>query len=87
MPMLYNSFYGKDVHWIADSVRQEVQDLLTPKPVYSGLFIPQLTTSEIEIAFKESLQAGAGGISLFELGSMDKDKWSALKAVSTGSRF
>lgn len=85
MPMLYNSFYGKDVHWIADSVRQEVQDLRTPKPVYSGLFIPQLTASEIETAFRESLQAGAGGISLFELGSMDKDKWSALKAVSTGS--
>ncbi|HLE31980.1 MAG TPA: family 10 glycosylhydrolase [Bacteroidota bacterium] len=82
MPMLYHSFYNQDVHWIAGSIRKEIQELKRPRPLYSGLFVPSLKPLEIEIAFTESLAAGASGIVLFELKSMNEEQWSALKAVA-----
>ncbi|MCX6120910.1 MAG: family 10 glycosylhydrolase [Ignavibacteriales bacterium] len=82
MPMLYHNFYNKDISWIAECTHKEINELKNPRPLYSGLFIPELTATEIKIACTKSVEAGASGISIFDLNSMDEEKWSAFKMVS-----
>lgn len=84
MPMLYQNFYNEGIDWIAENIKKEVKNLKSPKPIYSGLFIPQLSASEVKLAFTKSVDAGASGVSLFSLDIMDNEKWSAFKEVSKG---
>lgn len=79
MPMLYNSFYGKGIDWIREMTKEGVENLKSPKAVYSGLFVPALSAEELKKVYKDSLEVGGAGISLFNLASMDNSKWKALK--------
>lgn len=81
-PMLYHNFYYGDIAWIGERTKEEIKDLVVQKPIYSGLFVPALSPSELEQAVTVSMKAGAAGVSLFDLGTMDDAKWKSFKAAT-----
>lgn len=91
-PMNYNDFYLQPASWVGTVTAEEVQS--TDRPVYSGLFIcrdwqhkasivdPEnsgLIPSEIPVAVKASVDAGAAGVCLFTPESMTDDHWKAFE--------
>ena len=53
----------------------EIEDMVVDKPLYSGLFVPQLTPDELRQVYKIALDSGAKGVSLFALGSLKEAHW------------
>jgi uncharacterized lipoprotein YddW (UPF0748 family) len=81
-PMVYHSFYEKDMAWIEDAVRQGVKALASKVPLYSGLYMPSLNPDELVKAIDNSFAGGAAGICLFGYESMNEDHWKKfIKAV------
>ncbi|HEX9615218.1 MAG TPA: Tat pathway signal protein, partial [Bacteroidota bacterium] len=78
MPMLYHGFYNKDIEWIGEQTRKGVKSLRNPVPLYSGVFVPQLTPESLEEALTISLDAGAEGVVLFSAQSMTPGHWQRL---------
>ena len=87
-PMNYNDFYLKPASWVGEVTGEEVKS--TSSPVFSGLFIckdwknkaslvdPEnsgLTPSELPVAIRGAVEAGAAGICLFTPASMTDDHW------------
>lgn len=64
-PMLYHNFYNAPLDWIGEHIMRQIDDFNSPKPIYVGLFLPNLTPEELIEAINISKQAGAEGISLF----------------------
>ncbi len=79
LPMLYHGFYNEDLHWIKEQCKKGIAGMTVSKPLYSGLFIPDLTPDELKQAYKLSIRGGASGISLFSLGAMKEGHWKALQ--------
>ena len=93
-PMNYNDFYLEPAKWVGKVTKEEVKSVKKRGiPVYSGLFIcrewqrkaelidPEnsgLLPSEIAVAVKGAVKAGAKGICLFTPYSMTEDHWKAL---------
>ncbi|MEO1011426.1 MAG: hypothetical protein AAFX53_08985 [Bacteroidota bacterium] len=92
-PMNYNDFYIGNTLWVGSVVKEEA-NAVTPKPVYSGLFIcprpwnkanekdPEghgLLPEELGDAVRESMENGAKGICLFTPGRMTDAHWVALE--------
>jgi uncharacterized lipoprotein YddW (UPF0748 family) len=85
LPMLYQSFYGEDIAWVgaqceAGIARMQQEGHSTP--LYSGLFIPALDPGQLREAIHVSRAAGAGGVSLFDHGSMSDAHWEAFAAAT-----
>lgn len=93
-PMNYNDFYLQPAEWVGEVTQEAVQS--TTKPVVSGLFIcrdwqnkaniedPEghgLSPDELEIAARESLEAGAAAICLFTPERMTEAHWQAFEDV------
>jgi uncharacterized lipoprotein YddW (UPF0748 family) len=81
LPMLYNGFYNRGVGWIGEQVAEGRRLLANDKPIYSGLFIPDLTPEDLLKAIKASRQAGAKGIALFDYELLQEGHWAALPEV------
>ncbi len=81
MPMIYHNFYDQPVAWIEEATRQGVQALKGRIPLYSGLFIPELTPDELVQAVQYARKGGAAGVSLFNARSMTPEHWKALQQV------
>jgi uncharacterized lipoprotein YddW (UPF0748 family) len=79
LPMLYHGFYNADIAWIGEEIKAAHQRLGEPKPVFSGLFLPDLTPEELTRAIETSIQAGAAGISLFDFELMSDEHWATLE--------
>ncbi len=75
LPMLYHSFYNEDMRWIRKQVEKEVAWLSKSTPLYSGLFVHELSPDELTEAIEESYQGGAKGVSIFSLGAMTDTHW------------
>lgn len=78
-PMLYHNFYNADLDWIAAKIRKQLHALKSPKPIYSGLFLPALTAENLPDAIKTSVEAGASGVSLFAFNNISDSYWNILK--------
>jgi uncharacterized lipoprotein YddW (UPF0748 family) len=76
MPMIYHNFYEKDVSWIETATREGLDALAPDTPLYSGLFVPELTPDQLVSAVEYARAGGASGISLFDVGSMTDAHWS-----------
>ncbi|TVQ08301.1 MAG: Tat pathway signal protein [Bacteroidetes bacterium] len=72
-PMLYHNFYNAPLDWIGQNLEKQISELKNPAPVYSGLFIPSLTPSELEEAVHISKKAGASGVTLFSYHQMSEE--------------
>lgn len=65
-PMIYNAFYRENIPWIGDAVEEGIHLSCNKFPLYAGLFLPDIKTSdELEQSIRVALQNGASGVSLF----------------------
>ncbi|MBT8395951.1 MAG: hypothetical protein HKO65_15170 [Gemmatimonadetes bacterium] len=82
-PMLYHSFYEEDLEWIGRGVREGLAalsasrrtpgaDPLLPKNsrLFAGLYLPALSSEEVQKAEEIARKAGADGVSFFEMASI-----------------
>ncbi len=84
LPMVYHSFYNEDVAWVGEATRQGVEALDGKFPLYSGLFVPELTPDELAQATELALANGADGIVLFQGRTLTEAHWRHLSAVIKG---
>lgn len=71
LPMLYQNFYNQNLNWIGFSIRQGIREIDGKFPLYSGLFLPTLSPEQLREAILISRNAGAAGVSLFDLANLD----------------
>lgn len=85
-PMLYHSFYEEDLEWIGKGVEEGLAaleagptqaapgpgEVAEPKPrrLFAGLYLPALSEEERPEAQEIAREAGAHGVSFFELGGL-----------------
>jgi hypothetical protein len=56
MPMIYNGFYNEPVSWVGDATKQGVTALHGSKPLYSGIYIPDLSPDQMTEATASHLE-------------------------------
>jgi hypothetical protein len=66
LPMIYNGFYKEEVAWVEGATREGVRALGGRIPLYSGLYVPDLSPADLAGAASRALAGGAHGISVFE---------------------
>jgi uncharacterized lipoprotein YddW (UPF0748 family) len=76
-PMLYNSFYEEGLDWIGGGVAEGLSAvgarrgaLPAPTGIYAGLYLPALSGDERTRAVGIAQNAGAQGVSFFEMGGL-----------------
>ena len=84
LPMIYHSFYNEPVAWVGEATREGVEALAGRCPLYSGLFVPELTPDELAQAAELSLANGAEGIVLFQGRTPTDAHWQKLAPVLAG---
>ena len=77
-PMLYHSFYLEDISWIGDGVRAGAA-ALGSTPLNAGLYLPALDPPRLGTAITTAREAGADGVSLFEMHGLTDDHLVALR--------
>ena len=83
LPMLYHRFYEAGPEWVRRYTREAVTAVRAP--VYSGLYVPPLDAKELERTIEMAIEGGASGVSIFDAGAMNADRWKTLAAaVSRG---
>jgi uncharacterized lipoprotein YddW (UPF0748 family) len=82
-PMLYHEFYEEDIAWIGASVREGVTSLEAEVPLYAGLYLPSLTPDQLFTAVEVAIDAGAAGVSLFEMHGLTDDHLARLEEALT----
>lgn len=65
LPMVYHSFYNEQPEWIEKAVREGVTALPKDRPLYAGLYLPDLKGDDFDRAVKFAMAGGAKGVSLF----------------------
>lgn len=66
LPMTYNRFYNEEVEWIEKTVREGVTALPANRPLYAGLYLPDIhSEEEFDRAVRAARAGGAAGVSLF----------------------
>jgi uncharacterized lipoprotein YddW (UPF0748 family) len=81
MPMVYHAFYKEDVPWIERATREGAQALGGRMPLYSGLYVPDLSPADLARAARFALAGGAAGISVFQGDTLTPEHWAALAPV------
>ena len=80
LPMLYHGFYNEDINWVKAQTIAGLERLKHSKPIYSGLFVPQLSGEELKSVITLAKEGGASGVSLFDYGAMLVEHWQALQS-------
>ena len=89
-PMLYHSFYLEGIPWIGDGVREGVAALVDggvdggPRagtPLNAGLYLPVLDPAQLAEAVGTARDAGAAGVSTFEMHGLTDEHLAALREV------
>lgn len=83
MPMMYHNFYDEPVDWIQAATEQGIRALNGQFPLYSGLFVPELTPDQLTKAVESARTSGASGITLFNARAMTEAHWTRLSEVLT----
>jgi uncharacterized lipoprotein YddW (UPF0748 family) len=78
-PMIYHEFYNEPVSWIAAATAEGVGAVDDNTPLYSGLYLPQLSPEQLREAVVSARQAGAAGVSFFESGRLSDEHVLLLK--------
>lgn len=65
LPMTYHSFYNEKPEWIERAVREGVTALPKGRPLYAGLYLPDLQGEDFGRAVRFAMDGGAKGVSLF----------------------
>lgn len=80
-PMLYHRFYLEPVRWIGTSAAEGVRTLAGAFPLHAGLYLPDLGTDDLAAAVGAAREAGAAGVSLFDLGNFTDGHAAALRGA------
>jgi hypothetical protein len=70
--MLYHTFYEEGIPWIGAAAAEGVAALPARTRLYAGLYLPDLTADDLGRAVRVALDAGAAGVSLFEMGGLSE---------------
>lgn len=82
-PMLYASFYLEGLPWIEAGIREGVA-ALGGRPLYAGLYLPDLDPRSLEETVRACRGAGASGVSFFQSEALTDDHLAALaRALKT----
>lgn len=65
LPMVYHSFYNEKPDWIERAVKEGVTALAANRPLYAGLYLPDLKGGDFDRAVNFAMMGGAKGVSLF----------------------
>jgi uncharacterized lipoprotein YddW (UPF0748 family) len=85
LPMVYHAFYKEDVAWIEQATREGVDALRGRMPLYTGLYVPDLTPADLGRAVKRALAGGSQGISLFQGDTLTPEHWKEFTAAAKGA--
>jgi uncharacterized lipoprotein YddW (UPF0748 family) len=83
-PMAYHRFYNKAVAWIGDATRAGVAALPATRPLYTGLYLPDLSPADLATAVNLATEAGAEGVSFFEMSGLTEEHLRRLRLVQRG---
>lgn len=86
LPMVYNGFYKEDVPWIERATREGVTAIAGRIPLYTGLYVPDLSPADLARAAERAFAGGARGVSVFEGNTLTPEHWAALAPVLKASR-
>lgn len=78
-PMIYHNFYNKPPEWIQEATREGVEALSGKFPLYSGVFVPELTPEDMAKVYSWCRRGNADGVTLFNWNSMREDQWKAFQ--------
>jgi uncharacterized lipoprotein YddW (UPF0748 family) len=77
LPMLYHKFYSKEIDWIGEQTKLQVERMQNHAPIYSGIFASHFNSDEMPQAVETALKAGASGVALFASPLMREEHWEA----------
>jgi uncharacterized lipoprotein YddW (UPF0748 family) len=80
-PMIYHGFYQEPLEWIGRATREGMLALPATESLYSGLYLPDLTPDALGRAVRLVREAGASGVSLFEMGGLSDRHLASLKSA------
>ena len=81
-PMLYHDFYLEDIPWIGERVRDGVHALEgSGRHLDAGLYLPDLDPADLARAVGAVRDAGASGVSLFEMEGLTEQHLLSLEGV------
>jgi hypothetical protein len=83
-PMLYNGFYNESLDWIGASVGEGVAALPPDRPLYAGLYLPDLSPDQLREAVRIATSAGAAGFSMFEMNGISEAHRQVVNGLLTG---
>jgi uncharacterized lipoprotein YddW (UPF0748 family) len=86
LPMTYHAFYQQDVAWIQQAASEGVRALDGRRPLYSGLYVPDLSPDDLGRAVDFAMAGGASGISIFEANGLTPAHWTALSSALARGR-
>jgi uncharacterized lipoprotein YddW (UPF0748 family) len=77
-PMTYHGFYKEEISWIGEAVREGIASLPASRPLYAGLYLPDLPPEALGRAVRTAMDAGAAGVSCFEMDGLGEAHLAAL---------
>lgn len=81
LPMIYHNFYNEEIDWIGFATRQGVEDLSDKKTtLHTGVFVPELTPTQLKEAIDQAKTNGAKGIAFFDAGALNAEHLAAIKS-------
>jgi uncharacterized lipoprotein YddW (UPF0748 family) len=79
-PMLYHTFYEAGPDFVGQYTAEAVRTV--KRPVYSGLFVGPLDASAFTTTVQTALSSGASGVSIFDAGAMNAERWALLAKLT-----
>jgi hypothetical protein len=83
LPMLYHTFYEAGPEFVKQYTQEAVRTVKSP--VYSGLFVGPLDAAEFTRTIEMALSGGASGVSIFDAGAMNAERWGLLRKLTTSN--
>ncbi len=65
-PMIYHNFYAQESGWIEEATREGRRAVGDGKEFFTGLYLPEISTENLQKAIHFARQGGANGVSLFD---------------------
>ena len=81
-PMLYHAFYETGPEFVKQYTEEAVRTVRFP--VYSGLYVDPLSAADFTRTIEMAVSGGAAGISIFDFGAMNDERWQIVKRAIAG---
>lgn len=87
LPMIYHNFYNEEIDWIGYATKQGVQDLKNKDTqLHTGVYVPEMSPSEVKEAVQLAKENGAKGISFFDGPAITDEMLQAIKETKESAR-